>query len=94
MHFIDYAVDARGSGEQFHAEGGGVVGDEVVAVEAVEVVVADPAGHGGDVVDVGVGDHCGHGRVGVFGYEFYCFVGGRPRERLVVSYLHVAGFEV
>src|SRR5215213_8832388 len=51
----------------------------MVLTEALQLVMADSAGHGWDVVDIGLLDHGRHGRVGITGLELtgaVCFPQG------------------
>ena len=84
VHFINDAVDAGRPRQQFHLQRGGVSGDEVVAVESVEVLIPNAAGHSGDMIDVWLSDHCRHCRVCVFGDKFHFpeTIGQLPRGQV------------
>src|SRR5690606_32711696 len=63
--FVHDAIGTHRSrnGDRMHV--GGVIGYEVVAIEAMELDLAVAADQGGNMIDVRLGNHGRHGRVGV-----------------------------
>jgi len=69
IHLINHSIRADGPTKEPDIQGGRIARDEKILVEAVQVLVADAAGEGWDVVYVGLTDHGGHCCVDVFGLE-------------------------
>ena len=63
-----------------------VAADEVALVKALELVVADTAGHCRHVVHVGLGDHRRHGGVDVPGFELISAMRLPKGDELVVGH--------
>lgn len=70
-HFVDYLVRANGAREESCFQRRRVLGDEVVFVEAQEILLAGAAGEGGDVEDGGVGGHGFESGRGIFVDKFF-----------------------
>jgi len=70
-HFVDYLVGAYGAREEGCFQRRRVLGDEVVLVEAEEVLFARATSEGGDVEDGGVGGHGAESGGGVFVDKFF-----------------------
>jgi hypothetical protein len=57
QHFVDDAVRTDGAGDRDGFGIGRIRKKEVMLVEIVQLVIADPAGQGRYVVDIGLEDH-------------------------------------
>ncbi|MNC50746.1 hypothetical protein D3C75_1000080 [compost metagenome] len=67
--FVDDLQGADGAGDRDELHVRRIAVDKMVLVEAAEFPGADAAGHGGNMVDVGLGDHGRHGGRYVAGLE-------------------------
>jgi len=64
-----------------------ITADEMVFVETLELIVADTASHGRNVVHVRCVNHCCHGRINVAGLKFIPAVGFPEGNEVAVRHV-------
>jgi hypothetical protein len=72
---VDDLVGADGAADRPELGVGRIAANEVVLVEALQLIVPDAAGHGRHVVDVGPFDHGRHGGIDVARLELVAAMG-------------------
>ena len=72
---VDDLIGADGAADWRQGRVRRIAADEMVLVEALQLIVPDAAGHGRHVVDVGRRDHGRHGGVDVAGLELMAAMG-------------------
>src|SRR5262249_7935832 len=85
-HLVDDLVPANRTTDRDALRVIRILPDEMVFIEALQLVVSDAANHGRDVVDVRRVDHCCHGSIDVPCLEFVPAMGFPESDEVMVGH--------